>query len=324
KCEQTRDNHGCSGSVGVCGKTPEVSALQDLFIYQLQGISAYARGARDVGKLADSAIDGFLLDGMFSTLTNVNFSPTYFKNKLAEGMGVRDAIRALYEKACKDAGVVPKSMDGPAQLDVAGKTAEELERMGLSVGVMARKAHIGDDDKHGLAELSLYGLKGMMAYADHAREVGRESEEVYSVALEAMDTLTRAKDCSVDELLGLALKIGTANLKAMELLDDGHTSRFGHPTPTSVRMSGKAGKAILVSGHDLVDLEEVLKRTEGTGIQVYTHGEMLPAHGYPKLKAYAHLAGHYGGPWQLQKFEFSKFPGPVLMTSNCLVEPAKK
>lgn len=324
QCEQTRDVKGCSASTGVCGKTPEVSALQDLFIYQLQGISAYARGAREIAGLSDKEVDGFILDGMFSTLTNVNFSHSYFEKQIKAGQKVRDQAKALYEKACKDKGTTPKAMGAASLLSVSGCSREDMEQMGLSVGVLARKEHIGDDDKHGLAEMCLYGLKGTMAYADHARHLGKENEGLYLELLEAMDELTRTKEHSLDDMLALALKIGGSNLKAMELLDSGHTDHFGHPTPGKARMSGKAGKAILVSGHDLVDLEEILKRTAGTGINVYTHGEMLPAHGYPKLREYENLAGHYGGPWQLQKFEFSKFPGPVVMTSNCIVEPQKK
>ncbi|CAM9838907.1 unnamed protein product, partial [Discosporangium mesarthrocarpum] len=176
----------------------------------------------------------------------------------------------------------------------------------------------------GLGELCLNGLKGMMAYADHARVLGQEADEIYAFVHRAMDALTRTKGSSLEEMLALALDVGAMNLKTMELLDKGHTERYGHPVPTNVLTSAKEGKCILVSGHDIRDLEEVLERTKGKGINVYTHGELLPAHGYPGLKEkYPHLVGNYGGPWQLQKMEFSRFPGPILLTSNCLIEPQK-
>ncbi|CAM9754172.1 unnamed protein product [Chrysoparadoxa australica] len=326
QCEQTQDGTGCltSDSPGVCGKTPEVASLQDLFIRQLQDISAYAWRARLQSNAKSAAVDNFVFEGVFSTLTNVNFDPAAFMDYLEAGEAVKEDAKALYLKSCADSGSSPEEI-ATLPLTHALGSREDLEAMGRCVGVLARKDAIGNDDLHSLGELCLYGLKGTMAYATHARIMAKESEELYCSTHEALSTLADIKTKSAEEMLGLALKIGQMNLTAMELLDAGHTERYGHPTPCEARTSAIAGKCLLVSGHDLADLEEVLKRTEGKGINVYTHGELLPANGYPGLKKYPHLIGNWGGPWQqLQKMEFSRFPGPILMTSNCLVEPQKR
>lgn len=184
-----------------------------------------------------------------------------------------------------------------------------------------RQAKLGTDYV-AVQELITYGLKGMCAYAEHALVLGQERQEVYDFVIKCLDFLTR-EDATMDELLDMAMQVGQCNLTVMSILDEGHTTRFGHPEPTKVRMTGVQGKAILVSGHDMTDLEAILKQTEGKGINVYTHGELLPANAYPGLKKYKHLKGNYGGPWQYQKIDFASFPGPIVMTTNCIIEPMK-
>eukprot|EP00611_Tribonema_gayanum_P014575 TRINITY_DN25_c0_g1_i7.p1 TRINITY_DN25_c0_g1~~TRINITY_DN25_c0_g1_i7.p1 ORF type:complete len:634 (+),score=220.69 TRINITY_DN25_c0_g1_i7:86-1987(+) len=326
QCEQTAHGTGCHTNVGVCGKTPEVSVLQDLLIYQLQGIAQYVHEARQVNGARDADIDLFLLEGMFSTLTNVNFDPTAFERYLAQGERVREQARGLYEHACAAAGVAARQLRGPAQLDLSAilHDRDALETKGLSVGVLARMAAAPHEDVFGLGELTLYGLKGMMAYAAHARALGQPVEDVSAAAAETMAALADTSSKTVPEMLELALGVGSANYKAMAALDHGHNSLYGSPAPCDVRTSAVAGKCILVSGHDIHDLLTILEKTAGKGINVYTHGELLPGNTYPELQKHKHLIGNWGGPWQLQKMEFGKFPGAIVLTSNCLVEPQKK
>ncbi|MFO8056524.1 MAG: hydroxylamine reductase, partial [bacterium] len=237
---------------------------------------------------------------------------------LKKASELRDRARALYEDAAKKAGQEPEDLSGPAQWTPAGDRPA-LVKQGEEISIEKRKQNLGDDIT-GLQELITYGLKGVAAYADHAQILGQEDRQVYDFIYEALDFLTR-EDPTTDELLNYALRTGEVNLKVMELLDAANTGVYGHPEPTAVRITPKKGKAIVVSGHDLKDLEELLKQTEGKGINVYTHGEMLPCHGYPELKKYPHLAGNYGGAWQDQKKEFDEFPGAILMTTNCIQKP---
>ncbi|MGB9587052.1 MAG: hydroxylamine reductase, partial [Armatimonadota bacterium] len=224
----------------------------------------------------------------------------------------------LYEQAAQQAGKTPENLGGPASWTPADDQAGLVEQ-GAAVGVESRKAKYGDDIT-GLIELITYGLKGTAAYADHAQILGQEEDSVYAIFHEILDYLA-GDSFSVEELLVKALKVGELNLKVMELLDAANTGAYGHPVPTAVRITPLKGKAILVSGHDLKDLEELLKQTEGLGINVYTHCEMLPAHGYPGLRKYKHLVGNYGGAWQNQAKEFDEFPGAILMTTNCIQKP---
>ena len=320
QCEQTSrgsDVLGCGAERGGCGKDATTSDLQDLLIHELKGIAQYARRARDLGA-GDNAAGGFMLYGLFTTLTNVNFNPARFTALIQEAIQVRDRVKGAYEEAARDAGREPEPLAGPA-----GYTpASELEALLGEAPVAAIKAGVESvgEDIVGLRALILYGAKGVAAYAHHARMLGQESDEVFAGLERALDFL--ADDPSeVQPLLEQALALGTLNLKVMELLDAGNTGRFGTPEPSQVRVTPVAGKAILVSGHDLADLEALLEQTAGKGINVYTHGEMLPAHSYPELKKYDHLAGNYGGAWQDQQSEFAAFPGPILMTSNCIIEP---
>jgi len=316
QCEQTAKGEGCT-KVGVCGKQPEVAALQDLLVYALKGIANYAHRAGEMG-VRDEEIDVFTAEALFATLTNVNFDPERLQAILARAAEVRDRAKKAYESAASSAGKTPEELSGPAAW-IPASDLEGLIAQGEDVTITKRKEALGDDIT-GLQELIVYGLKGIAAYADHAQILGKEDNEVYAFLHEAHDFLTKDNP-TVDELLGLALRAGEVNLKVMALLDDANTSAYGHPEPTGVRITPKKGKAIVVSGHDLKDLEELLKQTEGKGINVYTHGEMLPCHGYPALKKYKHLVGNYGGAWQDQKKEFDEFPGAILMTTNCIQKP---
>jgi hydroxylamine reductase len=316
QCEQTYRASGCV-DIGVCGKDPQTATLQDLLVHAAKGVSQYAHRARKLGA-GDRAIDQFLVEALFSTVTNVNFDPLRLEQLLARAASARDQALTLYTEACGKAGVVPESPRGPATWNPA-KGLDALTAQGELVSVLARKDSVGEE-MAGLEELLMYGVKGTAAYAQHARILGVESDDVYAYFHEALDLLSNpANDATT--LLGMVLRCGEVNLKVMEMLDTAHTGTYGHPTPTEVRVEPIAGRAILVSGHDLKDLEELLKQTAGKGINVYTHGEMLPAHGYPKLKAYSHLVGNYGGAWQDQADEFDAFPGPIVMTTNCIQKP---
>ncbi len=316
QCEQTNRGTGCTIQ-GVCGKDPKTAALQDLLVYATKGLSMYAHRARQLG-VRDEEIDAFVPVALFSTITNVNFDPGRFPSLLAQASRFRDKAKRLYEDACRTAGKQPDSLGGPPAWQPAD-TLDGLVKQGEEVTISRRLEALGED-MTGLHELLTYGLKGMGAYAHHAAILGQKDDSVYAFFHEALSSLAE-NTASADELLAMSLRCGEANLKVMGLLDAGHTSRFGHPEPTPVRVAPVKGKAIVVSGHDLVDLEALLKQTEGAGINVYTHGEMLPAHGYPGLKKYKHLVGNYGSAWQNQKEEFDAFPGAILMTTNCIQRP---
>jgi len=309
QCEQTAKGEGCT-KIGVCGKQPEVAALQDMLIYALKGLSALAVEGRKVG-VEDEEINRFTCEGIFSTLTNVNFDADRFVGLIHECASKK---RALKEKVKAAGGNVKAAEDCKCDQ----KSRDELISIGETVGIKADKDE--NEDIRSLKELLTYGIKGLAAYADHAAILGKSDDSVYAFIHEGLSA-TLNKDISVDALVGLVLKCGEVNIKAMELLDAGNTERYGHPVPTTVPLGAKAGKAILVSGHDLKDLEDILKQTKGKGINIYTHGEMLPCHGYPGLKKYSHFYGHYGTAWQNQAKEFDDFPGAVVMTTNCIQKP---
>jgi len=316
QCEQTAKGIGCTFQ-GVCGKDPTTATLQDLLVYATKGIAMYAHRARQLGA-TDREINVFTLEALFSTVTNVDFDPERIQALIYKAAEIRDKAKALYEQAAQKAGKTPENLGGAASWTPADDQAGLVEQ-GAAVGVESRKAKYGDDIT-GLIELITYGLKGAAAYADHAQILGQEDDGVYAIFHEILDYLA-GDSFDVGELLAKALKVGELNLKVMELLDAANTGAYGHPVPTAVRITPVKGKAILVSGHDLKDLEELLKQTEGLGINVYTHCEMLPAHGYPGLKKYKHLVGNYGGAWQNQAKEFDEFPGAILMTTNCIQKP---
>jgi hydroxylamine reductase len=311
QCEQTAKGNACT-EIGVCGKQPDVAALQDLLIYIQKGLSLVALEGRKVG-VVDPAVDKFTNEAIFSTLTNVDFDRDRFVALINEAILLRDTLK---EKVRAGGGKADFSEE--AANFTPGDSVDAMVAQGEKVAINADPDM--NPDLLGLRELLIYGLKGLAAYADHARMLGQEDEIVYAFAHEAM-AATLDPGLSVDDYVGLVLKCGEINLRAMELLDAGNTGTYGHPVPTKVPLGAKQGKAILVSGHDLKDLDLLLQQTEGKGINVYTHGEMLPCHGYPELKKYAHFYGHYGTAWQNQKKEFDQFPGAILMTTNCIQKP---
>ena len=316
QCEQTAKGRGCTSS-GVCGKDSETAALQDLLIHTVKGISMFAHRAGGLG-VRDAKTDVFVVEALFATVTNVNFDSQRLGDLLAQAAQVRDGIRSSYEAACEKAGQPAETLAGPAAWAPAGDLPG-LVAQGGQVGIAGRIEGQGPD-LTALQELLTYGLKGLAAYIDHAQILGSEDEEVYAFVHETLDYLADGEQ-TVDNLLGRCLRCGEVNLKVMGMLNAAHIARFGKPEPTPVRITPVQGKAILVSGHDLADLEALLVQTEGTGINVYTHGEMLPAHAYPGLKKHKHLVGNYGGAWQGQRKEFDEFPGAILMTTNCIQKP---
>ncbi len=311
QCEQAAKGEGCT-KIGVCGKEPDLADLQDLLIYVLQGLSQVSAEGRRVG-VTDSEVNLFVCEATFSTLTNVNFDTERFIHLINKGVALRESLKVRV----KQAGGSIDFPDSPAEF-VPADDFLGLVKQGKAVEL--NKHPDEDPDILSLKQILLYGLKGVAAYADHAKILGREDEGVYAFIQEALAAMLR-KDMSVDEWIGMVLKCGEVNLRAMELLDDGNTSTYGHPVPTQVELGAKKGKAILVSGHDLKDLEEILKQSDGKGIHVYTHGEMLPCHGYPELKKFEHFYGHYGTAWQNQAKEFAAFPGAIVMTTNCIQKP---
>ena len=316
QCEQTAKGTGCTVH-GVCGKDPTTATLQDLLLHATKGLAMYAHRARTLGA-RDRELDVFAVEALFTTVTNVNFDAERIAQLVRRAATLRDKAKKLYEAACKKAGKTPEKLGGPAAFQPAGDLAG-LVAQGHEVGILARKRVLGEEAT-ALESLVTFGLKGAAAYADHAQILGQSDDGVYAFFHETLDMLAREKP-TADALLARALAVGEVNLKIMGLLDAANTGAYGNPEPTPVRITPKKGKAIVVSGHDLKDLEELLKQTEGTGINVYTHGEMLPAHAYPGLKKYKHLAGNYGGAWQDQRDEFDAFPGAILMTTNCIQKP---
>jgi hydroxylamine reductase len=317
QCEQTAKGTGCT-TYGACGKDPEIAELQDLLVYVVKDIARYAHAARELG-VTDRDVNVFTIKALFSTLTNVNFDANRFQQFMNEAAAIREKALAMYEAACRTAGKEPEKFDCEVEWWNAVDDLSELDREGESLSIQIRIGNLGEDIA-GLQELITYGIKGLTAYADHAQILGKEDDSIYAFIHKALDCLTR-RPTDIDQLFALALECGQINLKAMELLDAANTEAYGHPEPTQVRVTPLKGKCIVVSGHDLKDLEELLKQTEGKGINVYTHGEMLPCNAYPGLKQYKHLVGNYGGAWQDQRDEFDKFPGAILMTTNCLQKP---
>jgi len=284
QCEQTANSTGCI-QIGVCGKRPTTAALQDSIVQTVKEIGFCNHHLKQNGK-NDKSVDRFTLELLFATVTNVNFDDVRLNKLLQQAKEVRDSL---------------------------------LKQTSLTLPMPIERLDI-NEDIFSLQSLLLYGLKGTAAYADHAYILGKESDEVYAFFAKALAVLAE-NTAALDELISLNMECGSVNFKVMELLDAANTEHFGKPSPTVVRTTPKAGKAILVSGHDLLDLEELLQQTVDTGINVYTHCEMLPAHGYPNLKKYTHLAGNYGGAWYNQVKEFTNFPGSILMTTNCIQNP---
>jgi len=316
QCEQTAMGKGCI-KAGVCGKTGETADLQDALRWIATGISMYADHARKFGAI-DSEVDVFVNEALFTTVTNVNFDPDSIEKLIRKGVQIREKARNLYVDAAIKAGQKPEILSGAAVWEPAADK-EGLVAQNVLLSVDSRKHALGDD-LAGVLEMIVYGLKGIAAYTDHAHVLGVDDPVHYGKIHEIL-AFTGRSVFSAEELLDMAMQTGHCNLIAMELLDKANTTAYGHPVPTSVRINPVKGKAILISGHDLKDLKFLLEATKDKGINIYTHGEMLPAHGYPELKKYPHLAGNYGGAWQDQQKEFDEFPGAILMTTNCIQKP---
>ena len=311
QCEQTAKGTGCTVQ-GVCGKQPDVAALQDLLLYTLMGLSQVAVEGRKYG-VTDDDVNVFTVQASFSTLTNVDFDSDRFVDLINQAVEKRDQLKATVTSAGGDITAL-----GQASQFTPDKTKEGLVKQAESVGL---KSYPGDDpDILSLKHTVLFGIKGVSAYSDHAQILGQKDDSVYAFVHEGLAAI-QSDDLSLEQWIDMALRCGGAAVKAMELLDKGNTETYDHPVPSEVPLGHKKGKAILVSGHDLQDLEKLLKQTEGAGINIYTHGEMLPTHGYPKLKQYDHFYGHYGTAWQNQIKEFPNFPGAILMTTNCIQRP---
>ena len=308
QCEQTAQAKACTVK-GVCGKKPDVAALQDLLLVALKGLAVVMQKAA-TEKPLDADAYRFLEEGAFSTLTNVNFDPDALVVWINEAVARRDALKATLPGVTFPENAV--AFQPAADMDGLLAQAEDL-------GINSQAS--SDPDIRGLQHAALFGMKGVGAYAYHAYVLGYRDPVMEQGIVDVMADLARYEQGDLGYWLGVVLKVGEVNLKTMEVLDKANTETFGHPVPTQVPIGHKAGKAILVSGHDLLDLQAMLEQTEGKGINVYTHGEMLPAHGYPELKKYPHFYGNYGTAWQNQKKEFPAFPGAILMTTNCLMEP---
>ena len=316
QCEQTAKGTGCT-VLGVCGKKPEAADLMDNLIYGLKGLSLYANLAREKDAI-DDEINRFTIEALFSTITNVNFDPGRLEKLVRRCYTLKEKAKSLYENACKSKGIAPQIPGGPVDW-VPAEGLEALIAQGQEYGI---KTWHSDPDILSAIEILTFGLKGVAAYADHAWILGTKDDAIFAFIHKAMAAITNPS-LKLDDFLALILECGHINLRTMEILNQGHVEHFGHPVPTKVNLGTKAGKAILISGHDIVDLEALLKQTDDKNIYVYTHGEMLPAHGYPGLKKYAHLAGHYGTAWQNQQKEFPAFPGAILMTTNCIQKPTE-
>lgn len=309
QCEQTGKGTGCT-TIGVCGKPSEVANLMDLLIHVLKGVSKLTLEARRAGA-KDEQADVFIVEALFATLTNVNFDPESITRYINWAVEARERLRKKVQAAGGNTDL------GVADI-VLEKTREGMVQQGKRFGIQSDST-LGAD-LQGLKWLLIYGLKGVAAYTYHAYRLGKKNDKVFEFIEQGLASILD-KSLGINDYVGLALKCGEINIRAMELLDAGNTEKYGNPVPTKVPLGVKKGKAILVSGHDLRDLEEILKQTEGKGITVYTHGEMLPAHGYPGLKKYKHLYGHYGTAWQNQQREFAVFPGAIVMTTNCIQKP---
>ena len=311
QCEQTARGEACE-TMGVCGKEPRVSDLQDLLVHALKGLGLYARAAREAG-LDLSKVNPFLAEALFSTLTNVNFDPERLADLVRETVAKREMVKESLAKAGKAA-----SFASPAASFAPAATVEGMVAQAADKGL---KADAGEgEDAMSLMHILLFGIKGVAAYADHAAILGKQNPEIYAFLQDALSALADKKPMGGD-WLAMVLKCGEINYKTMELLYEANSGAYGTPVPTPVPLGHKKGHAILVSGHDLKDLDALLKQTEGKGISVYTHGEMLPSHGYPGLKKHGHFYGHFGTAWQNQKKEFAEFPGAILMTTNCIQKP---
>ncbi len=315
QCQETAKNSGCT-FLGYCGKPEETANLQDLLIFVLKGVSIYAEKLKEMG-ISDPGTGRFIVQGMFATITNANWDNQRFEELIREALQVRDRLKEEFLDAYQEQHGSAFSGKLHDAAEWTGETPADFALKAPSVGVLST----GNEDVRSLRELLIIGLKGVGAYADHAAALGFEKDEIYDFIISGLASTTR--DISAEEMTGLVLKAGEVSVATMALLDEAHTSTYGHPEISEVNLGVRNNPAILISGHDLKDMEELLKQTEGTGVDVYTHGEMLPANYYPAFKKYDHFAGNYGGSWWHQNQEFETFNGPILLTTNCLV-PLRK
>lgn len=307
QCEQTVGGKGCTKR-GVCGKTPEIANLQDLLIYQFKGISCYAKEILDKGGNIDQEVVKFVENGLFTTLTNVNFDPEVHINLLKKSQKIKEKLRKI----------APKGEYPEHAIYNLSDSKDEMLKDAIKAGIMYDDSL--DQDIRSLRSTILYGLKGIAAYGHQARFINFIDKEVDNFYFKALEATTNDK-LSSEDLIELTMKTGNIAIAVMKLLDDANTSKYKNPTPHKVNVTLKKGPFIIVSGHDLRDLEMLLEQSEGKGINIYTHGEMLPAHGYDGLKKYKHLVGNFGSAWQNQQKEFDDIPGCILMTTNCLMQP---
>ncbi|WP_028582707.1 hydroxylamine reductase [Desulfogranum japonicum] len=313
QCEQTAKGTGCN-VMGVCGKKENVSDLQDLLIYALQGLALYAKEGRK-HNIIDEDIDLFTYEAIFSTLTNVDFDPNRFRMLINRTVELRETMKASVAAAGGNT-----DFEQPQASFIPADTEDGMASQGAELHFIEQLD--SDENIRSLKQTLLYGVKGIAAYADHAAILGQKDPAVAEFCYEALCALM-AKGLTIEQCVPVAMKAGEINLRAMELLDAANTGTYGHPVPTSVPLGHRKGKCILITGHDLHDLELLLQQTQGKGIDIYTHGEMLPCHAYPELKKYDHFYGHYGTAWQNQQKEFPHFPGPILFTTNCIQKPAE-
>ena len=315
QCQETAKNAGCTVK-GVCGKNEGLANLQDLLIYTLKGISIYGEKAREFG-IVDKRAGLFIAKGLFATITNANWKEEWFFDYVREGLKIRDELKDKFLKAYRD----KNGSDFSGELHDAAlwysDDESEFREKAKNVGVLSTE----NEDVRSLRELLIIGLKGIAAYADHAAILGHEQNDIYEFIMEALASTT--KDLSIDEMVALVMKAGEVAVNTMALLDKANTSAYGNPEISEVNIGVRNNPGILISGHDLKDMEELLKQTEGSGVDVYTHGEMLPANYYPAFKKYEHFVGNYGSSWWHQNKEFESFNGPIILTTNCLV-PLKK
>lgn len=320
QCEQTANGKGCT-RLGVCGKTPEIANLQDLLIYQVKGISCYGKVLSELGHPIEKAVIAFIESVLFTTLTNVNFDAEVHVQLLQESQKIKDSLREKVSASEGSSNLHDSDYcschTAQAQYRLPSTKSEMLHDAPIA-GIMYDKSL--DPNIRSLRQTILYGLKGISAYGHQARELGYCSDQVDSFYITALESLTDDR-LTVEELIRMTMRTGEAAIEVMKVLDEANTSVYGNPSPHTVNVHIRKGPFIIVSGHDLKDLEMLLRQTEGTGINIYTHGEMLPSHGYEGLKKYPHLVGNFGGAWQDQQKQFDGIPGCILMTTNCLMRP---
>ncbi len=308
QCQEASKNTACTVK-GICGKPEDLAIMQDLLIYVLKGVSFYALQARKL-EIEDGEINRFTFEGLFMTITNSNFDRDRFIERIKQGLALREELRKKIEARGGVEGDLPEAARW------RGETETEFIEQARTVGVLATES----EDIRSLRELLIYGIKGMAAYAEHAYNLGYEDKNLYNFMQKGL-AATLDDSLSIEDLVELVLECGKYGVDAMALLDQANTSSYGHPEISRVNIGVRNHPGILISGHDLRDMEELLQQTEGTGIDVYTHSEMLPANYYPAFKKYEHFVGNYGNAWWQQNEEFGKFNGPILMTTNCIIPP---